>query len=196
MNRVCNKLEGLEVLCLGFAGDYERYIKDPSDWIFDHLHKISKVTGIDYNEQAVNAFKEKYDVKCADITKYYQEVDAIVAHDVIEHVPSLDKFFDTCYANLRENGLLIITTPNPYSINLMLHGLLGNVNNKILSEHVCMFTAPNIRELARRHGFIVSYSDSLSGGTGKKDHLIRVIGKLFPHFNQSLYFELKKGDEK
>ncbi len=40
------------------------------------------------------------------------KLDLITAFELIEHLPHFSKFLDGCYNSLKENGTLLITTPN------------------------------------------------------------------------------------
>lgn len=76
------------------------------------------VFGIDISEkvvaQASQEFGENY--KCLDIFEYAKNAaelyDYIVLTEVIEHVPNPVDFIRTLLSLLRENGKLIVTTPN------------------------------------------------------------------------------------
>ena len=44
---------------------------------------------------------------------FEKSFDLITAGDIVEHIGNLDGFFNSCFSNLKEDGSLLITTPNP-----------------------------------------------------------------------------------
>jgi len=79
--------------------------------------------------------------------------DSVVAGEIIEHVANPLKFLAECNRVLKNEGVLIITTPNPqYYWEIILNAFTKKFN--ITDEqHFYSFTRYNMRNLFRRTGF-------------------------------------------
>ncbi len=100
--------------------------------------------------------------------------DAIVAGEVIEHIPPEDVsiFLRTCYRLLKKGGLLLLTTPNPKSFLVKL-GRDAVFNDP---SHVSIMNSKQLAELEKNEGF----SKINVKGSGKA---IRYIPEWFPMLN-------------
>ena len=89
-----------------------------------------------------------------------ESVDAIVSFEVIEHLTDAEKFLDECKRVLREDGAIILSSPNPgYLPNLFKHRLLGKPIPRKIWEgniyHVREFSYEDMIGLLSRKGFEV-----------------------------------------
>lgn len=83
---------------------------------------VEKVVGVDYEEAAIQCANERFandkrSYICADVLKMNpldEKLDAVVSLDVIEHIDKRDErsFMNSIVANLTEQGICIIGTPN------------------------------------------------------------------------------------
>lgn len=80
--------------------------------------------------------------------------DLVVLGDVIEHVANPGRVFDSANRHLVTGGLVALTTPNPFSLTLMLKRLLGG-SSAVNGEHVTWFDPVLLSWLMERCGFEV-----------------------------------------
>jgi len=105
--------------------------------LFDKGHKVD---GIDINIDNIKFAQEKYgacqDMKffsydLSNIKSYsHKKYDFILALEILEHLPNYDQFLMDLCGLLKKNGLLVISTPNRYSIE----GLIGTFWAKRLGK--------------------------------------------------------------
>jgi 2-polyprenyl-3-methyl-5-hydroxy-6-metoxy-1,4-benzoquinol methylase len=81
--------------------------------------------------------------------------DLVVLGDVIEHVSNPGLVFDAASRHLVHGGIVAVTTPNPFSLPLMLRRL-GLGSSPVNSEHVCWFDPVLLSFLLKRSGFEVA----------------------------------------
>jgi SAM-dependent methyltransferase len=97
--------------------------------------------------------------------------DRILALDLIEHLPNPGLFLSSCARNLTEDGKLIITTPNAFSLfNIAMKVTREDpVTNK---DHTCYFNPRTLRQLVEKCGLKVEHYDYLySVGVVHKESL-------------------------
>jgi SAM-dependent methyltransferase len=129
-------------------------------WVHDFLRENAKnVKGIDIIKKDIQKLKNQgYDIyyKNAENFKFNKNFDVIFAGELIEHLSNPGLFLKQCRKHLRENGLLILTTPNAFSMNRLLGGLLLFTNDvKVNPEHTVWFSPKVIKELLGRYKFKV-----------------------------------------
>jgi len=118
----------------------------------------AKLVGIDLYKPGVEFLVNMgFDVRCADATNFDlgETFDLIVAGDLIEHLGNADGFFQSCVRHLRDDGGLLISTPNPWYwrhiANAALRGRVGC--NK---EHTCWYCPVTLEQIAIRHGLRIA----------------------------------------
>ncbi len=115
--------------------------------------------GIDIIEGGVVALSESgYDTRLADITvpglvevvgtKY----DIVIAGELIEHIESPGQLLDNARAVLADDGLLVLTTPNPYCLRLIGDHVRGKIKENV--DHLMYYYPSGIAELASRHNWV------------------------------------------
>ena len=128
-------------------------------WLHGFLRdRAASVLGVDYLPEAVDRMRaDGFDAVCADVQQLDlgRQFDVVVAGDLIEHLDNVGLFLDRCAAHLADDGVLLVTTPNPVNyvrlVRTLVKGSAGG--NK---EHTCWFTAKVLRQLAERHGLEVA----------------------------------------
>ena len=182
-------IRGKTVLDLG-AGD----MRDRSLHPFLCAH-AKKVVGMElYKDRIAQHRKAGYDIRQgnAETTNLGMKFDCVVAGDIIEHVDNPGLFVTNAMRHLKPGGVFLFNTPNVYSVNLLLRGLvLGKV--RALDEHVTGFTEQLLRELLRRQGLrpqkVVYFTHANSSIASI---VIRGLAKLHTEWHENLFFVVRK----
>lgn len=150
-------IKGLNVLDVGCV-EHNLENRKRGHWLHECLAKsASSVLGLDYEEDQIEQMKkEGYNVVAADATDFSLPTtyDAIVAGELIEHVPNPGLFLQCARKHLRSQGLLIMTTPNANCLIYFLENfLLGHeIDNP---DHVAIYSPTTITLLLKKCGFVV-----------------------------------------
>lgn len=107
------------------------------------LNECDRILGIDILPSNVPGIVQ------ADAQEFLmsETFDVVVAGEVIEHLERPFSFLNCCWSNLKDDGLLIITTPNCLSPLWYFKG--GSPNE----EHTHWYDEKTLAEMARRAGF-------------------------------------------
>ncbi len=126
--------------------------------------EAKSVLGVDYLEDAVARLRERgFNVVSANVETMNigDCFEVIVAGDLIEHLNNFGSFLDRVRAHLTDDGIALVTTPNPVNplrfFSVLLRGEAG-----ANTEHTCWFTEEVLRQLVARHGleiYEVAYVD-------------------------------------
>ncbi len=147
---------GRRVLDVGMV-EHSMEIAQQAGWLHGRLAAAaSYCLGIDILEGPIEALRsEGYNVKVCDITKDKLEdtFEVIVAGEVIEHLDEPAALFRAAARLLTPDGRLVVTTPNPFAIHRAWQGLRGQFKDSV--DHVAMFSASNIVELAERADLVL-----------------------------------------
>jgi len=165
----------------------------------------NKVTGIDVSGPAIEKARSKgirvYDndlnTEWAGLIE--EKFDAVVCGEVIEHIFDTDRFLRNIYAVLKEEGRLILSTPNLAALGRRLFLLLGiNPHIELTARkedagHIRYFTPGSLRRLLKENGFevISSRSDYMSFYTQGRMRCA-FLARLFPALGNSLIVECRK----
>jgi 2-polyprenyl-3-methyl-5-hydroxy-6-metoxy-1,4-benzoquinol methylase len=96
-------------------------------------------------------------------------MDAITASEVLEHVPDPDAFVQTLRANLAQDGVLLLSTPNADVININAQQLEAEfAESYAAGQHYNLFSARSLDLLLQRNGFINRKIYLAEGQTGQK----------------------------
>jgi 2-polyprenyl-3-methyl-5-hydroxy-6-metoxy-1,4-benzoquinol methylase len=146
---------GKTCLDVGTVGDLHHHLAENDKWVYNHVAQVArKVVALDLDMKAL-AFLSKRGYRslvCADAERFAfrTRFDVIVAGEIIEHLSNPGSFIRSCREHLGPDGVLVITTPNTFSVNHLLKGLLfGRV--ALFREHVNAYTPELLVELLRRH---------------------------------------------
>lgn len=144
------------VLDLGSVDHFEGNHKSPY-WLFGAISSVaSDVTGLDYYEQGVKSLqREGYNIVYGDAQDFQfdRDFDVVTAGDLIEHLVNLDGFLKSIKSVLRPNGVLVISTPNPWCWKYFLYHILKGPLTPINREHTSWFCAQTLMQLMGRYGF-------------------------------------------
>ena len=118
--------------------------------------RFNDVVGIDYLKKEIQELKKMgYNVKYGDAENFElnEKFDTIVAGELIEHLSNPGKFLDCCRKHLKDNGKLILTTPNPYWVEYTVRRLFKKLY--VNPEHTALYDEVVLTHLAEKHGFEV-----------------------------------------
>jgi len=153
-------IKGKRLLDIGSIGhDYE-WRKKIGTFYFAEFHTIAAVVrGIDILEDHVErARKDGYQVVVGDAETFLEEnhYDVIFAGELIEHLSNPGHFLRCAYRNLTATGVLVLTTPNAFSLSRLAKCFAALTNEPPVNpEHTCYFTPRTLRQLVTRENFVV-----------------------------------------
>ena len=166
-----------KVLYVGCLGDYKRYSRtNYEDWNFLVYQKYCKsILGTDINIEGLNLINDKFNVVYDDIenSNINDVFDIIIFLDVIEHLYNIGKAFKNFKKLLKEEGKLLILTPNPYYVPNIVKALCGNIG-RISNEHTSWLVPKHLENLTLKHSFKI-----------KKIYYINLVDK------RNIYLKIK-----
>lgn len=114
----------------------------------------SKIIGIDPNSHLT---LNKNSHNSSIIRNTYQnfksngdQFDAIVAFEVLEHISNPKRFIEFCNKNLRKGGLLMLTTPNTFSLEFYL---TNSEWSGFEHEHLILYNKKSIITLFNKYNY-------------------------------------------
>lgn len=145
---------GKRVLDIGCAGSDALTSVDP---VHGRIARAaSSSVGIDIFEPGVRRLAERghrvFTASAEDFDLPEKDFELATLGDVIEHVSNPGKVFESVNRHLVPGGLLAVTTPNPFSITLMLKMILRRPY-AVNSQHVFWFDPALLAGLLGRSGF-------------------------------------------
>lgn len=132
------------------------------NWLHGILCKkfgFNNVVGIDISDEVLKLRELGYNVYKANAEDFNlnKKFDTVIAGELIEHLSNPGKFLECVKRHLKKDGLLILTTPNPFWIEYWIRLIFKKL--KINEEHTAWFDLTVLRQLASRYGFEVVDSD-------------------------------------
>lgn len=147
-------IKGKSVLDLGCVDHDLKQLQ--GTWLHRELVTHAKdVLGVDYLPEAVQGLKNLgFNVTCQNVEKLNLErtFDVIVAGEIIEHLSNPGLFLEGVHRHLKDDGLFILTTPNPFSIAQFFKILKRN-KIKVNSDHTAWFDPQTIHALLQKNKF-------------------------------------------
>jgi len=129
-------------------------------WAHDFIVNNSKYSvGIDIQKEDISVLKmQGYNVHYMNAENYKldEKFDVIFAGELIEHLSNPGLFLRQSYKHLTKKGVIIITTPNAFSLcRLAISLMLLNNNPPVNDEHTCWYSPKVLTELLNRYSFTV-----------------------------------------
>ena len=164
------------------------------------VFKKNKVHGYDCNIEFVDmTMKKGIPVDQADFEYHIPApdecYDSVVAGELIEHIVHTETFVKECHRILKDNGTLIISTPNLAYLGHRIKGLFGiappimgyeSGEDTEFPGHVRYFTVKTLTELLQKYGFEIT---NIRGSELFKD---ASLGDIFPELAYHLIITAKK----
>lgn len=148
----CKEKKVLDLGCVRHSADYS--LNDPN-WLHRKIKEVAdSVLGVDYLQDEVRKLRAKnYDIIYGDVTRDLDiddSFDVIVAGDLIEHLTNFDCFFQNILRLLKSDGVLILTTPNPFYSDLFFYCIFKK-NIIVNPEHTCFIDPITLNQLISRY---------------------------------------------
>jgi 2-polyprenyl-3-methyl-5-hydroxy-6-metoxy-1,4-benzoquinol methylase len=161
------------------------------------------VLGVDNAKRAVNlARAHGHNVVLGDAETFRAETQFDVVHggDIIEHLSNPGLFLDCCHDNLTDNGHLILSTPNTFSLANAYAVLSGFTNDpEVHPQHTAYFSPTTLNELVRRHGFetiALHTAEIRTRGLTRSERVLLALNgavtRLVPRFKRTLIGMFRK----
>ena len=133
-------------------------------WLHGQLAGVAKeLVGVDIEPAGITAMRnEGYDAIEADISGDITEIlargpfDVVVAGELIEHLDAPAGLFHAASQILKPGGVLLLSTPNPFSPIRARRGAHGETWESV--DHVAYYPPTGIAELAERAGMRLTRS--------------------------------------
>jgi len=147
------KLAYGEVLDVGCRGLQNPYLKNAVG--FDRLRP----------EEIRPNYKKFIQGDCEGIDTFFSgsSFDTIVAGEIIEHIENPASFLKGCHKILKDDGQLLLTTPNPYDWCIAVGSLLF-IKSGINYDHINLFPFQAMIALLNRTGWRCIDVKNASGG--------------------------------
>jgi SAM-dependent methyltransferase len=176
----CLVAKDSEVLHIGCYEHDINYLQS-DNWKHRKIYKASKdCIGLDINKKGVEEVKKLgMPAVCCDATSnnYIGRLfDVIISGDVIEHVDNIGNFIDFNVRHILPNGVIYISTPNPFFIGFVRNAWTGGpmIAN---FEHTAWISESNMLEICRRKNLKLE-KIIYPTGTSNANPIIRMIKKI------------------
>ena len=131
---------GKDVLDLGIIDDYGiEYAVGSEKCLHGHIKKhAASVIDVDILVDEVTELRKLgYEVESADVqtVRLDKKFDVVVCGDLIEHVTNPGALIETIDYHLRDHGVGLVTTPNPFSVGRFFQ-ILAEQWTGVSREHV------------------------------------------------------------
>jgi 2-polyprenyl-3-methyl-5-hydroxy-6-metoxy-1,4-benzoquinol methylase len=156
LKELARGLDVLNVGCTGRKGSGR--LPDHASTLHHAMRPVCRsLTGIDIDAEGIGVMQEAgYRVVCGDVTsmRLHQKFDLIVAAEVIEHLTNPGLALKNLKEHLKENGILVLTTCNPFCYRqqsrILRHGTI-QVNN----THTCWYDPRTIDGMLKHCGLTI-----------------------------------------
>jgi 2-polyprenyl-3-methyl-5-hydroxy-6-metoxy-1,4-benzoquinol methylase len=158
---------------------------DRADWVHALIAGVANDTiGIDLDQRLVDRARAKgFDVVVADAQTFSldRSFDVVFAGELIEHLSCCGDFLDRAREHLEPDGLLVLTTPNVFSVSNFVYRVGGRP--RVNKGHTCWFDEVTLGQLLERHGYQVLEVDYIRHRTpGRVRALVaRGVRSMLPH---------------
>lgn len=146
-------VEGKQILDVGCVGQDKKMLSN--EWLHNILKsKASVCHGVDIEIEMVKVLKSKgYQIYTpAELEQYNIKYDIIIMADVIEHVNDPVDFIKYYGNFLKDEGIIILTTPNSNAIRNFVQIVINN-SYSVNPQHTFWFCPFTLLEVTDRAGY-------------------------------------------
>jgi 2-polyprenyl-3-methyl-5-hydroxy-6-metoxy-1,4-benzoquinol methylase len=182
---------GKRCLDIGTVGDVQHHLHAPAKWLFHHVAQVASfLVGVDLDPAALAAFRAKgyRNLVCANAEQFAftTRFDVVVAGEIIEHLSNPGLFLRACRNHLVDGGVLVVTTPNTFSVNHALKALLF-ADVPLFYEHTNAYTPSLLRELFQREDLRIERMEYFTEkNPGLKNVIFRLLSWLRPTWSEGI----------
>jgi ubiquinone/menaquinone biosynthesis C-methylase UbiE len=101
--------------------------------------------------------------------------DTVIAGELFEHIHNAGMFIGECFRVLRKNGILIISTPNPYYLSELIYNQF-NFKKELNGDHVSIYPQRCVIRFFPKYGF--KFEQTIKHGS-----VVPIIGVFFKGIN-------------
>lgn len=154
-------IKGKNVLEIGCVGMGKHDTMGGNNFIAGYIKPlVNKLIGIDINSEGVKMLRlNDFDARLIDAEKPFninETFDIVLAEEVMEHLSNLPTFLNNVSIHLKDDGMFIISTPNPISHSFFFQRLFGGkINDVAVWNHTHWHTHETLSELLKRYGFMI-----------------------------------------
>ena len=169
---LCDLARGKRILDVGVV-DHCLDASLSERWLHGRLCEVAKkCLGVDVLTDELEQLRLRgYDVRDADLTRgpLDETFDIIVMGELIEHIEQPGRLLRNAAMMLDEGGLVVLTTPNPWYVNVIIKNLLDTAPFTESADHVSWYDASTLYEMGQRCGL------QLYRYTGVRDAAARTL---------------------
>jgi 2-polyprenyl-3-methyl-5-hydroxy-6-metoxy-1,4-benzoquinol methylase len=152
---LCSLVKDKDVLDVGCVA--HTVTEEESEfWVHRHLVRSAKsVLGIDILREDIEELQRRgYNIVCADAMSdsLDRKFDVIVLGEIIEHVVDPGGLLINMRRHLKEDGILVLTTPNPFDVWNFLISIFSPERTLWNPDHVAWFCPFTLRCMLRKTG--------------------------------------------
>jgi SAM-dependent methyltransferase len=147
----------------------------------------------DFNRQNAGNYDDIIVGDCNKVSKYFPKrfFDTIIAGELIEHLENPAGFLKQCKKILKDDGQLLVTTPNPYNLSTIVANVLF-IEKRIAPGHISMQTYRNMIALFKHCGLRCEKVLNAIGGTRLHPSNRYIIFPMFKSFCGQLLYIIRK----
>src|SRR5262249_3416192 len=150
---LCDLAKGKIVLDVGVVEHFAAATTS-DQWLHGKIREVARqCVGVDVLADEIEALRARgYDVRHCDLTVEVldETFDLIVMGEVIEHIGNPETFLANTAKMLKAGGRLVLTTPSPWYLNVLLKNLGGTLPFSDSADHVAWHEPSTLYELGRR----------------------------------------------
>jgi 2-polyprenyl-3-methyl-5-hydroxy-6-metoxy-1,4-benzoquinol methylase len=169
---LCELVRGKRILDVGVV-DHFLDASSSERWLHGKLCEVAKeCVGVDVLTEELEQLRLRgYDVRNADLTRGHldETFDIIVMGEIIEHIEQPGNLLRNAAMMLDEGGVAVLTTPNPWYVNVIIKNFLDTAPFTESADHVSWYDASTLYEMGQRCGL------QLYRYTGVRDAAARTL---------------------
>lgn len=156
---ICSLCAGKVVLDIGCIDhSYKTAVDLRENWLHYRIRKVARsLTGIDILEKdAVLLNSDGWNIIATNAEHFRigSKFDVINAGDIIEHLTNIGGFLESISLHLKDDGIAIISTPNPFNIEQFIKILFRN-SIEVNEQHTVWIDPKVMWETVSRHDFYI-----------------------------------------